>query len=34
MALINIMPSWMILLGRDLITSLSGAAVKSSGEAP
>jgi hypothetical protein len=28
MALINMMPSWMVLLGRDLITSLAGGAPK------
>jgi hypothetical protein len=33
MALINMMPSWMILLGRDLISSLGGGAAKPPGEA-
>ncbi len=34
MALINMMPSWMILLGRDLIMSLAGGPAKPPGEAP
>ncbi len=36
MALINILPPWMVLLGRDLITSLGGAAAPAPppGEAP
>jgi hypothetical protein len=33
MALINMMPSWMILLGRDLIVSLAGGETKPPGEA-
>ena len=33
MALINIFPSWMVLLGRDLIVSLSGGAPDESREA-
>ena len=33
MALINIMPSWMILLGRDLIASLGGGMPRPPGEA-
>jgi hypothetical protein len=32
MALINIFPSWIVLLGRDLIVSLSGGSADSSGE--
>ncbi len=34
MALINMMPSWMILLGRDLILSLAGGTPKPPGTAP
>ena len=34
MALINMMPSWMILLGREVIASLGGAAPRPPGEAP
>jgi MotA/TolQ/ExbB proton channel family len=34
MALINMMPSWMILLGRDVIASLGGGAPKPPKEAP
>ena len=34
MALINMMPSWMILLGREVIASLGGAAPKPPGETP
>jgi hypothetical protein len=33
MALINIMPPWIVILGRDLIVSLSGGTVKPPGEA-
>ncbi len=33
MALINILPPWMVILGRDLIVGLSGGAVKPPGEA-
>jgi hypothetical protein len=33
MALINILPPWMVIMGRDLIVSLSGGTVKPPGEA-
>ena len=32
MALINILPTWVVLLGRDLILSLAGSGSSSSGE--
>lgn len=34
MALINILPPWMVLLGRDLILSLGGGPAAPTGEAP
>jgi hypothetical protein len=34
MALINIMPPWMVILGRDLIVSLAGAEPQPPGETP
>ncbi len=33
MALINILPPWMVILGRDLIVGLAGGTIKPPGEA-